>query len=117
MASRRSSSSVVSSSVFPDSGTIHIARRSSTLEIGSRSIVHSTLNTECATAMPNMLAGCVSSAGANSSRTMQKVLSQTTVPMMLNIRCTTAARRAFLLVPMEASSAVTQVPSTSAAFM
>ena len=37
-------------------------------------------------------------------------VSQTTVPMMLKLRCTTAARRAFLFVPTEDSIAVTQVP-------
>ena len=110
VASRRSSSSVVCSSPFFVSGTIHSASFSSMPDRGSSSAVHSTLNTEWATAMPNMVAGWASSAGANSSRTRLNTLSQTTVPMMLNIRCTTAARRAFLLVPMADSSAVTQVP-------
>ena len=41
---------------------------------------------------------------------MQNTVSSTATPIMLNIRCTTAARLAFLLVPTEDSSAVTQVP-------
>ena len=36
--------------------------------------------------------------------------SQTAVPMILKLRCTTAARRAFLFVPTEDSMAVTHVP-------
>ena len=72
--------------------------------------MQSILNTECATAIPNIVAGCVSSAGAASSFTRLNTLSQTTVPMILNIRWTIAARRAFLFVPMEERMAVMQVP-------
>ena len=68
------------------------------------------LKTECATAMPAMEAGSFSSAGASAARTMQKTVSRTTTPMTLKRRCTTAARRAFLFVPMEEIMAVTVVP-------
>lgn len=42
--------------------------------------------------------------------TMQNTVSSTATPITLNIRCTTAARLAFLLVPTQEISAVTQVP-------
>ena len=57
-----------------------------------------------------MVADSSSSAGANTARTRQKTVSSTATPITLNIRWTTAARRAFLLVPMEESMAVTVVP-------
>ena len=41
---------------------------------------------------------------------MQSTLSSTATPMTLNIRWTTAARRAFLFAPTEESMAVTVVP-------
>ena len=68
------------------------------------------LKIECATAMPDIVADSSSSAGARSARTMQKTVSSTATPMTLNIRWTTAARRAFLFVPMEEIMAVTVVP-------
>ena len=49
-------------------------------------------------------------AGENRASASTKRVRHTAVPMMLNIRCTTAARRAFLVVPTLDSSAVTQVP-------
>jgi len=61
-------------------------------------------------AMPYMVAGRSRIAGANRALTTQYTVSSTTTPMTLNIRWTTAARRAFLLVPTEDSMAVTQVP-------
>ena len=72
--------------------------------------VHRMLNTEWAMAMPYMVAGRSRIAGAKMALTMQNTDSSTTTPMTLNIRCTTAARWAFLLVPTEDSMAVTQVP-------
>ena len=61
-------------------------------------------------AMPYMVAGRSRIAGANRALTTQYTVSSATTPMTLNIRWTTAARRAFLLVPTEDSMAVTQVP-------
>ena len=61
-------------------------------------------------AMPYIVADSFRIAGAKMALTMQNTVSSTTTPMTLNIRCTTAARLAFLLVPMEDSSAVTVVP-------
>ena len=72
--------------------------------------VHRTLNTEWATAMPDIVAGWSSSAGAKTALTTQNTVSSTTTPITLNIRWTTAARRAFLVVPTEESMAVTVVP-------
>ena len=77
---------------------------------GSRIAVQSRLNAECATAMPYIVAGSFKSAGANTARTMQKTVSSTTTPMTLKRRCTTAARLAFLFVPIEEIMAVTVVP-------
>lgn len=68
------------------------------------------LNAECATAMPAMEADSLRNAGASAARTMQNTVSSTTTPMTLKRRWTTAARRAFLFVPMEESMAVTVVP-------
>ena len=60
--------------------------------------------------MPYMVAGAWRIVGAKTALTMQNAVSSTTTPMTLNIRCTTAARLAFLFVPTEDSRAVTQVP-------
>ena len=68
------------------------------------------LKAECAMAIPAMVADSFSSAGAKMALTMQNTVSSTATPMTLNIRCTTAARLAFLLVPTQEISAVTQVP-------
>ena len=73
-------------------------------------IVHAMLNSEWATAMPNIVALSPKSAGANTAFTMQNTASQTTVPMTLKLKCTMAVRFAFLLAPTEEISAVTQVP-------
>ena len=73
-------------------------------------IVHRTLNTECATAIPTWEAGASSSAGRNRARSRQNTVSHTAVPMILKERWTSAARLAFLLAPTEESMAVTQVP-------
>ena len=68
------------------------------------------LKAEWAMAMPERVAASSSSAGASAVRTTVNTESRTTTPITLNIRCTTAARRAFLFVPMEERSAVTVVP-------
>ena len=60
--------------------------------------------------MPYMLAGSFRICGANVSFTMQNSANSTATPITLNIRCTTAARRAFRFVPMDESIAVTVVP-------
>ena len=60
--------------------------------------------------MPNWSMFPESSGMSTSARSNSKIVSHTAVPMMLNARCTTAARRALRLVPMEESMAVTQVP-------
>ena len=72
--------------------------------------VHRILNTEWATAIPAIDAALFSSTGAKMVLTMQNTVSSTATPITLNIRCTTAARLAFLLVPTQEISAVTQVP-------
>ena len=68
------------------------------------------LNREWATAMPDMVALSANMAGASTALTMQNTASSITTPMTLNIRWTTAARRAFFCVPTEESRAVTHVP-------
>ena len=68
------------------------------------------LNTECAMAMPYMVADVSSSAGAKIALMMQKTVRSTVTPMTLKSRWTTAARRAFLFAPMEEIMAVTVVP-------
>lgn len=68
------------------------------------------LKAECASAMPYMVAGSLKISGAKISLTRQNSVRTTATPITLNIRCTTAARRAFLLVPIEESMAVTVVP-------
>ena len=68
------------------------------------------LKSEWQTAMPLIVAPSSKIAGCARARTAEKTVSSTTTPMMLNIRCTTAARRAFLFVPTDAIIAVTQVP-------
>ena len=68
------------------------------------------LKTEWTMAMPYIVACSSSIAGANAARTMQNMLSSIMTPMTLNIRCTTAARWAFLFVPTEEIIAVTHVP-------
>jgi len=68
------------------------------------------LKTECAMAMPYMVAGSSSRAGESAAFTMQNAVSSTVTPITLNSRWTMAARRAFLFVPTDESSAVTQVP-------
>ena len=61
-------------------------------------------------AMPYMVAGSSSRAGESAAFTMQNAVSSTVTPITLNSRWTMAARRAFLFVPTDESSAVTQVP-------
>ena len=60
--------------------------------------------------MPTMLALSSNRAGCTTALMMQYTVSHTMVPIILKLRCTRAARRAFLLVPNEERSAVTQVP-------
>ena len=57
-----------------------------------------------------MVAGSSNSAGCAAALTIQNTVNRITTPMTLNIRCTTAARLAFLFVPTEEIMAVTQVP-------
>ena len=72
--------------------------------------VQMTLKKEWAIAMPYMVALSWRMPGSNTALTTQNPVSSTATPMTLNKRCTTAARFAFLLVPTEDKSAVTQVP-------
>ena len=69
-----------------------------------------TLNTVWQMAMPKWVALSPKMAGLNNARTARNSTRQTRVPMMLNSRCTSAARLAFLVAPTEDSMAVTQVP-------
>ena len=107
---RRSSSSSDTSSIFFESGRSLYASFSRSPAIGKRRIVHATLNSECAVAMPERVAASPKSAGAKIRSTIQNTASHTTVPITLKQRCTRDARLAFLLVPTEARSAVTVVP-------
>ena len=84
--SRRSSSSVSALEPLASSGTMRSASFSSTDESGRSSAVQRILNTEWATAMPNMLADCERITGAATIRTKQNTESHTTVPMMLKRR-------------------------------
>lgn len=56
------------------------------------------------------VAGRAKNAGWSMTRTTQKMMSMTAVPMMLKLRWTTAARFAFVFAPMDESIAVTHVP-------
>ena len=60
--------------------------------------------------MPISVALSPSSAGENSHFIRQNTHSHTTVPITLKLRCTRAARLAFLLAPMLDRIAVMQVP-------
>ncbi len=108
-ARRRSSSSDWISGCFA-SGTSQFTSFSSTPGRGSSKRVHSTLKTECATAIPGKDAGLSRNAGLKTTFMMQKTDSHTVVPITLNSRCTIAARFAFLFAPTEEIMAVTQVP-------
>ena len=89
---------------------MRIASFSSRPPAGSNIAVHRILKSECAIAMPDMVAFSSRIAGANTIFTIQKAVSNTTTPITLNIKWTTAARFAFFCVPTEEISAVTQVP-------
>ena len=65
---------------------------------------------EWAVAMPAKEAASLNSVGANMASTAAYTARQITVPITLKDRCTSAARFAFLVVPTEEMSAVTQVP-------
>ena len=49
-------------------------------------------------------------AGLNAALIIEYTLNQTTVPIMLNDKCTIAARFAFLFAPIDEIIAVTHVP-------
>ena len=68
------------------------------------------LKQECAIAMPYIVAGWDRIGSGSRAFATQNTVSPTTVPMTLKDRWTSAARLAFLLVPTEERSAVTQVP-------
>ena len=111
VASRRSSSSACfSTRSCGPSGTSRMASFSSRPPQGSSMAVQMMLKQECAMAMPYMVALSWRIPGSKTALRMQNTVSSAATPMTLNIRCTTAARRAFLLAPTEDSSAVTQVP-------
>ena len=65
---------------------------------------------EWVTAIWNVSIGWSTKEKCSSRFAVSNAVSQTTVPMILKLRCTTAARRAFLFVPTEDSMAVTHVP-------
>ena len=72
--------------------------------------MHSTLKIEWMTAIWNVSIGWSTKEKCSSRFAVSNTVSQTTVPMILKLRCTTAARWAFLFVPTDESIAVTQVP-------
>ena len=89
---------------------MRLTSASSRSEAGSINTVQPMLNAVCTMAMPESVALSFRIAGAKIALIRTNRLSQTTVPMILNIRCTSAARRALRFVPTEEISAVTQVP-------
>ena len=92
------------------SGTSFIANFSRSEDIGSKSAVQAILNSECAIAIPRYDADASKSAGFKIADIRLNTESQIIVPITLNDKCTIAARFAFLFVPKDERSAVTQVP-------
>ena len=68
------------------------------------------LNTECIIAIPIKLALSFINDKCTNPFTTQNTVSHTAVPIMLNVKCTTAVRFAFLFAPNEEMIAVTHVP-------
>ena len=89
---------------------MRIASFSSSDAAGSNIAVQNILNSECATAMPYIVADSLKITGSRSAFTMQNSVRHTRVPITLKERCMTAARFAFLFAPTQDIRAVTQVP-------